>query len=81
MDKTRQDELIAALEKKETRLPCSRCGATRFEIVGESFIPIQENPNVLAIGGPSVPTVIVACSNCGHIWQHAIGSLGLLKRG
>lgn len=81
MDKSRQDELISALQKKGSTHPCSRCGATRFEIVGESFMPIQENPNAVVIGGPSVPTVIVACSNCGHVWQHAIGPLGLMKRG
>jgi len=80
MEKNRQDELIAALQRKGTTHPCSRCGGTQFEIVGESFISIQDNPNAMVIGGPSVPTVIVACSKCGHIWQHALGSLGLLKR-
>lgn len=81
MDKIRQDELIAALQRKGTTYPCARCGGTQFEIVGESFISIQDNPNTMVIGGPSVPTVIVACSKCGHIWQHALGSLGALKRG
>jgi hypothetical protein len=30
------------------------------------------------MGGGGVPTVLVACSNCGHLMQHAIGALGLL---
>jgi uncharacterized Zn finger protein len=79
IDKNRNDQIIKALEAKGASNSCSRCGESRFEIVGESFIPIQDNPNVLSIGGPSVPTVIVACSSCGHVWHHALGVLGLLR--
>ncbi len=79
IDKNRNDQIIKVLEAKGARQPCSRCGAARFEIVGESNIPLQDDPNILRIGGPSVPTVIVACSSCGHVWQHALGVLGLLR--
>jgi hypothetical protein len=79
IDKNRNDLLIKSLESKNAKLPCSRCGENKFEIVGESLIPIQTNPNSIVIGGPSVPTALVACSNCGNISQHALGVLGMLK--
>lgn len=79
IDKNRNDQIIKSLENKRARLPCSRCGNNKFEIVGETFIPIQSDPNSVVIGGPSVPTALVACSNCGNISQHALGVLGIMK--
>jgi hypothetical protein len=77
MDQDRKNKVIAALQARDAKLPCSRCGHNQFEIVGETILPIQTNPNVLSIGGPSIPTVIVGCSKCGHVWQHALMSLAL----
>jgi len=79
VDKSRNDQIIKALESKGASLPCPRCGQSKFEIVGETFIALQKDPSSIVIGGPSVPTAIVACSHCGNIWQHALGVLGLLK--
>lgn len=79
MEKNRREIIAAALTNKGTTRPCSRCGGTGLEIVAETNIPIQENPNNFVIGGPSIPAVVVACSNCGHLWHHAIGSLNLLR--
>ena len=77
MDQDRRNKVIAALEARGAKLPCSRCGHSQFEIVGGTTLPLQNDPNVLSIGGPSIPTVIVGCSKCGHVWHHALGSLGL----
>lgn len=79
MDQDRRNKVIAALEARGAKLPCSRCGHNQFEIVGETILPLQSDPNVLSIGGPSIPTVIVGCSKCGYVWQHALGSLGLIR--
>ncbi len=79
IDKARNDLIIKSLESKNAKLPCSRCASKNFEIVGETLIPLQSDPNSFVIGGPSVPTVLVACSNCGNISQHALGVLGLKK--
>jgi uncharacterized Zn finger protein len=79
MEQNLLNEVVAKLNEKGVRMPCPRCGQAKFSIVGESFIAIQENPNAIVIGGPSIPTVIVACDNCGYITQHAKGPLGLLK--
>lgn len=79
INQTRIGEITAALQKKGANRPCSRCGGTQLQIVGESYIPINDKPGEIVIGGPSVPTVIVACGNCGHTWQHALMTLNLLK--
>jgi predicted nucleic-acid-binding Zn-ribbon protein len=71
MDQKRLNELVAALTKKGVSRPCPRCGNSKFSVVGETNIPLQEDPNVFSIGGPSIPTIIVACDSCGYITQHA----------
>lgn len=81
MEQLRLNECIDALNSKGIKLPCPRCGSNHFSIVGESFIAINEDPNVIAIGGPSIPTILVACDNCGYVTQHAQMPLGLLRQG
>ena len=78
MDQKRLDECISALNKKGVRLPCPRCGSSKFAVVGESLIPINNDPSVFQIGGPTIPAIIVACENCGYLTQHAQAPLGLL---
>ena len=80
MDDSRKKELIAALQAKGVRLPCPRCGQINFELIGESIIPINDNPSVVQLGGPAVPVVMVACSNCGFVTMHAQGSLGVMRK-
>ena len=79
MDSTKQTRIINALKAKQVHLPCPRCGQPKFSVVGETIISLQNDPNVISIGGPSIPTVIVACDNCGYITQHAQIPLGLVK--
>ncbi|MAZ65552.1 MAG: hypothetical protein CMF25_00385 [Kangiellaceae bacterium] len=81
MEQKRLDECVQALNSRGVKLPCPRCGQKSFSIVAETIIPINDKPNVVAVGGPSIPTIIVACDNCGYITQHAQGPLGLLKEG
>ena len=81
MEQVRLNECVEALNSKGVKLPCPRCGSNKFSVVGESIIAINEDPNVISIGGPSVPTILVACDNCGYVTQHAQGPLGLLKQG
>lgn len=81
MTPDRQDKAIAALRTKGVNRPCPRCGAPKFSVVGETSISLQENPSVFSVGGPSIPTVLVACDNCGYITQHAQVSLGLVPGG
>ena len=79
MEQKRLDEVVHALTAKGVNRPCPRCGHAKFSVVGETLIPIQEDPAAFTIGGPSIPTVIVACDNCGYVTQHASGPLGLMR--
>ena len=81
MDEARQKQIIDALNSKNVRMPCPRCGSPNFGLVGESFVSIQENPGSFVVGGPVVPTVIVACNQCGYVTQHAQAALGIMKKG
>jgi uncharacterized Zn finger protein len=77
MEQARLDQVVQALQKKNVNMPCPRCGSSRFSIVGETHIVMQQDPGAFVIGGPSIPTVIVACDHCGYITQHASVPLGL----
>ena len=75
-----QKKIVDALEQRGAKLPCPRCGNGNFALVGGYF-----NQNLqteltggLILGGPSVPSAVVACTRCGFLSQHALGALGLL---
>jgi ribosomal protein S27AE len=75
-EKTR---IIAALEKAQAKAPCPRCGNLTFTLLEGYFNqPIQFELSGYSLGGPSVPSVVVACNRCGFLSQHALGPLGLL---
>lgn len=74
-------KVIDALDRVGANLPCPRCGKRNFALVDGYFNhPIQTSLNGLVIGGPSVPSVVVVCNNCGFISQHALGALNLLPK-
>ncbi len=74
-----RDKIVEALNKKHATKPCPRCGNNSFSLVGGYFNHfIQLNLSGVSIGGPSVPTVVAVCTNCGWISEHALGALGLL---
>lgn len=79
MDQQRRDQLVTALQAKGVNRPCPRCGNSRFELVGESVIAINETPGAIVVGGPAVPVVLVACAMCGYVTQHAQGALGVMR--
>lgn len=58
---------------------CPMCGHPHFALSDGYFNQtIQTNLNTVNLGGPSIPTIAVICTNCGFVSQHAIGVLGLL---
>lgn len=72
-------QIIDTLDKKGARLPCPRCGNNQFTLLDGYFNQtLQTSLGGLVIGGPSVPSAVVACSRCGYMAQHALGALGLL---
>ncbi len=71
----RTKAIIAALTAHGANKPCPRCAYLQFDLVGEAVIPLQQVPGAYSIGGPAIPTAVVACKNCGFISQHALGPL------
>jgi len=79
--KVDRNKIAEILTKKGVKNPCHRCNSNQFSVLdGYSNMILQDDiKQGLVIGGPSVPVVLVACSNCGAITSHAIGALGLFS--
>lgn len=74
-----REAIVRALEAKNAKLPCPRCGTREFSLIGGYFNHfVQPQLGGVSIGGPSIPTAVVACNNCGWLSEHALGALGLL---
>jgi hypothetical protein len=80
----KKKELIEVLDKRlkkrGTQLRCPMCSQPHFSIA-DAYIRNELQPDLKAVnlGGPSIPTIAIVCSNCGFLSQHAIGVLGLLS--
>jgi len=77
-------EVIQALKTRGVRLPCPRCGYGHFTLLEGFFSqPISGFPTAASgamafSAGPTVPSVVTACTRCGFLSQHALGVLGLI---
>jgi predicted RNA-binding Zn-ribbon protein involved in translation (DUF1610 family) len=77
----RKKEIIKALDEHGAKLPCPRCGNQSFTLLDGYFNQtIQIDLKGMVLGGPSIPSVVVACKKCGYLSQHALGVLGLLPQ-
>lgn len=79
MDSARSKLIIETLNKRGVNKPCPRCGHPHFAVVAEAEITVSDDPRWTAMVPQAVPTVVVACSNCGFVSQHALGPIGLLE--
>lgn len=81
LSKEKKEEIINVLKERGAELPCPRCGKRNFTLIDGYFNQaIQFNLDSMQLGGPSVPSVTIACNNCGYMSQHALGVLGLLPK-
>ena len=82
MSADEKQKIITALQNRQALLPCPRCHKQKFTLLDGYFNQtIQQNINTgLIIGGPSVPSAIIVCENCGYMSQHALGVLGLMPK-
>ncbi len=82
MSKYNSNEFIAALGKKTMgrEIPnCPYCGGQKFTTTDKlASIIIGDDKKSLNLG-PSIPSGMLICTNCGHIEFFALGSLGLLE--
>ena len=80
MDEARQEEIIKALESKKATQSCPRCSTLQFEVIGETTIPLTMSGDSMVWSAAQIPVVLVSCTNCGFIAQHASGPLGIVRR-
>ncbi len=81
LSKEEKEKIIKSLDERGAKLPCPRCGNNSFTLLDGYFNQtIQTELKGMVIGGPSVPSVVVACNQCGYLSQHALGPLGLLPK-
>jgi hypothetical protein len=74
-----KEKIIRAIESKGAKRPCPRCGSSNFSLVSGYFNHfIQSQLGGVRMGGPSIPTAVVACNQCGWLAEHALGVLDLL---
>ncbi len=75
-------KIIAKLAEKKVVASCPMCSNKNFTLADGYFTnPLQMSPQGgLLIGGPSIPTIAIICTQCGFISQHALGILGLLQQ-
>jgi predicted nucleic-acid-binding Zn-ribbon protein len=84
MDKNRQEQVIITLKERGATQPCPRCRNLEFEVIGESRVEISPDNDKRVVGDPlsmlpSVPVILVSCTNCGYIAQHAKRLLDLKR--
>ena len=81
LSQEQKNKIIKALMDRGARLPCPRCGNQNFTLVDGYFNqPIQKELGGIVLGGPSIPSIVVVCTRCGYLSQHALGVLGLLPK-
>ena len=81
MSQEEKNRIIRALERKGATLPCPRCGEKNFTLLDGYFNqPITTELGAFVLGGPTIPSAVIACTNCGYLSQHALVALGLLQK-
>ncbi len=81
LDNEQKKKLGEELQKRKHNLTCPMCQNKNF-IMADGYFnnTMQTNLSGLELGGPSIPTIGIICSNCGFVSQHALGVLGFLPK-
>jgi len=81
LSKEELDKIIEELKKRGARKTCPMCGNKLFSIAPAYFVnTLQTSVSNLSLGGKSIPSIPIICTNCGFISQHAIGVLGIMPK-
>lgn len=76
-----KEKIVNCLKEKGVKLKCPMCTNDTFTLIDGYFNELIQ-PAIkggLVIGGPSIPSIGIACNQCGFISKHALGALGLLE--
>ncbi|KON91178.1 hypothetical protein AF331_01150 [Rossellomorea marisflavi] len=72
----KKEQIVAGLNHKGANKPCERCGNESFELLDGYFRQdVQNDLHNVNLGGPNVPTIATACSNCGNLSFFAVGAI------
>ncbi|MFT7830058.1 hypothetical protein [Priestia megaterium] len=64
----KRTQIGRTLQEKGVNGPCEKCGHNQFTVLDGYFTYTpQYDLTSVNVGGPNIPTVGVACENCGHI--------------
>ena len=79
MTEAHKEKIVAALTERGATAPCPRCGNQSFSLSDGYFLSVIQTgfPGV-TLGGQVVPWIVVICTKCGFMSQHALGVLGLM---
>lgn len=85
LEDDKKKELIGVLSGRLNKYgkgtKCPMCGHSHFTIADAYLLNIlQPDLKSVTLGGPSIPSLAIVCTNCGFISQHSLGVLGLLPR-
>lgn len=79
--KEKIDKILKELKKRGVSKTCPMCGNKHFSIAPAYFVNLlQTSVGNLSLGGKSIPSIPIICTNCGFISQHAIGILGIVPK-
>jgi predicted nucleic-acid-binding Zn-ribbon protein len=79
IDEDRQELIATRLSQRNAMQACQRCLSEHFEILAEAEIPLIAN-NLSRMSesfANPLPVVLITCKNCGYMFQHVRGLLGL----
>ena len=80
MTQEEKDKIKKALDERQAKNPCPRCNNEKFFLTEGYFVQsLQKEAKGMVIAGAGLPSVIVICTRCGFMSQHALGALGLLE--
>jgi len=74
------EELDKRIEKLNKDFQCPICKNKNFNVIdGFTRRSIDKDISHITLGGPSVPSISIVCSNCGYVADFALGTLGFLE--
>ena len=77
LTKKQTDTFQKWLNNKAPAHNCGMCGANKWAL-GDIIQPPVRTGDEIALGGPSIPAVMLICGNCAHIELFAAVKVGLL---
>ena len=79
-----RQKITEALKKRGAKLPCPRCKNRNFAILDGYFNQLIQkslpcSATDLTNEGPFISSIVVVCTRCGYLSQHALSALGLVS--